>query len=163
MGALVASLHILWASSFLQGERGLQLVSWQEFSILHCLTSLVNGKTCVSTGSWCEDPYWTIESPGSAGIFTANVLSNIIVRQDSPHQRLRVQICAGNGHKILLTDYERPRGTCATGSSFNCGLQTFPVLWHISDVSHLPAGIIKYITPGLSLNWSNRKGIKCLL
>ena len=49
-----------------------------------------------------------IESPGSAGIFTADVLSNIIVRQDSPHQRLRVQICAGNGHKILLTDYERP-------------------------------------------------------
>ena len=97
-----------------------------------------------------------IESPGSAGIFTDDVLSNIIVRQDSPHQRLRVQICAGNGHKILLTDYERPRETCATGSSFNCGLQTFPVLWHISDVSHLPAGIIKYITPGLSLNWSNQ-------
>ena len=69
-----------------------------------------------------------IESPGSAGIFTDDVLSNIIVRQDSPHQRLRVQICAGNGHKILLTDYERPRETCATGSSFNCGLQTFPVL-----------------------------------
>ena len=89
------------------------------------LTHLVNGKPRVSTGFFVKIP---IESPGSARIFTANVLSNIIVRQDSPHQRLRVQICAGNGHKILLTDYERPRETCATGSSFNCGLQTFPVL-----------------------------------
>ena len=124
------------------------------------LTHLVNGKPRVSIGFFVKIP---IESPGSAGIFTANVLSNIIVRQDSPHQRLRVQICAGNGHKILLTDYERPRETCATGSSFNCGLQTFPVLWHIFDVSQLPAGIIKYITPWLLLNWSNRKGIKWLL